>query len=88
MTCIDTATGKEKWNLELNGDLGPRRCLAKDRIYAINRRGRLFVVSTAGKKLDEVQLDAGVEATPAIVEGRIYITHGRPTSLCWSALRK
>ncbi len=46
------------------------------RIYAIDRRGRLFVVSTAGKKLDKVQLDAGVEATPAIVEGRIYIRTG------------
>ncbi len=78
MTCIDTATGKEKWNLELNGDFWASPVLAKDRIYAINRRGRLFVVSTAGKKLDEVQLDAGVEATPAIVEGRIYIrTDGR-----------
>ena len=73
LTCIDAATGKEKWNLDLNGDFWASPVLAKDRIYAINRRGRLFVVSTAGHKLDEVQLHAGVEATPAIVEGRIYI---------------
>jgi hypothetical protein len=30
-------------------------------------------VSTAGQKLDELWLGAGVEATPAIVQRRIYI---------------
>jgi outer membrane protein assembly factor BamB len=76
LTCVDAATGKEKWNLELDGDFWASPVLAKDRIYAVNRRGRLFIVSTAGQKLDEVRLDAGVDATPAIVEGRIYIRTG------------
>jgi len=76
LTCVDTASGKEKWNLELDGDFWASPVLAKDRVYAINRKGRLFVVSTAGQKLDEIQLDAGVDATPAIVEGRIYIRTG------------
>jgi outer membrane protein assembly factor BamB len=76
LTCVDAATGKEKWNLDLNGDFWASPVLAKDRVYAISRKGKLFVVSTAGRKLDEVQLDGGVEATPAIVEGRIYIRTG------------
>ena len=38
LTCVDAATGKEKWNLELNGDFWASPVLAKDRIYAINRR--------------------------------------------------
>ena len=36
----------------------------------------MFVVSTDGKKLDQVQLGGGVEASPAILEGRIYIRTG------------
>ena len=76
MICVDAATGKEKWNLELNGEFWASPVLAKDRVYAINRDGVLFVVSTAGKKLDEVKLGGGVEASPAILDGRIYIRTG------------
>ncbi|MGA2065651.1 MAG: PQQ-binding-like beta-propeller repeat protein [Thermoguttaceae bacterium] len=76
LVCIDTATGKEKWNLEVEGDFWASPVLAKDRVYAISRKGLLYVVSTAGRKLDEVQLDGSVEATPALVEGRIYIRTG------------
>ncbi len=74
--CLETATGKELWDVELDGEFWASPVLAKDRIYAINRKGRLFIVSTAGQKLDELQLGAGVDATPAIVQGRIYIRTG------------
>ena len=73
LTCVDSATGKEQWNLELDWDFWASPILAKDRIYAISRKGRLFVVSIAGRLLDDVQLDAGVDATPAIVQSRLYI---------------
>jgi outer membrane protein assembly factor BamB len=81
LACVDAANGKEKWNLELEGEFWASPVLAKDRIYAINRKGMLFVVSTAGKKLDAVQLDGGVEATPAIVAERLYV-RTRDSLLC------
>ncbi len=73
LTCVDTANGKQVWDLDLDGDFWASPVVAKDRIYAISRNGTLFVVSTAGKKLDTVRLNADVQATPAIAEGCIYI---------------
>ncbi len=78
LTCLDAATGKEKWNLDLEGTFWASPVVAKDRVYAINKAGVLFVVSTEGKKLEEVKLGDAVRATPAILDGRIYIrTAGR-----------
>lgn len=76
LTCIDCSTGNKKWDVKLDADFFASPVLAKDHIYAISRKGRLFVVSTPGRVVDDVQLDAGVDATPAIVEGRIYIRTG------------
>lgn len=74
--CVDAATGKDRWNLELKGQFYASPVMAKNRLYAINREGVLFVVSSDGKKLDEVELGKTVEATPAIFGGSIYIRTG------------
>ncbi len=73
LTCLDAATGKEQWNLELEGTFWASPVLAKDRVYAINKAGVLFVASIEGKKLQEVKLGDAVRATPAILDGRIYL---------------
>jgi hypothetical protein len=37
----------------------------------------MFVVSARGTKLAENKLDTGVDSSPAIVDGKIYVrTHG------------
>jgi outer membrane protein assembly factor BamB len=79
LVCIDAATGRKAWDLELAGRFWASPVVAGDRVYAINKAGVLFVVSTDGKKLDEVELgDPPVRATPAIIDGRVYIrTAGR-----------
>ena len=77
LICVDAATGKEKWNLELDGEFWASPVLAKDRVYAITRKGVLFVVSTAGKKLDEVQLDAGRASHAGDCRGTHLHSHRR-----------
>lgn len=73
LVCLDAATGKEKWTLELEGEFWGSLALAKDRIYLVSHDGNLFVASNEGKKLCQVDLQAGVPSTPAILDGRIYI---------------
>jgi outer membrane protein assembly factor BamB len=73
LTCTDAATGKEQWDWELEDTFWAWPVLAKDRVYAINEAGVSFVASIDGKKLEEIKLGDAVRATPAILDGRIYL---------------
>lgn len=70
---IGAADGKTKWKVALDGDFWASPVVASDRIYAINKDGMLYVVSTEGKKLQELDLAKSVTASPALVDGRLYV---------------
>lgn len=73
-TCLDATTGKELWDRD-----GPG-CYASliasgDRVYAIGRNGTcvIYRVGRTYQVVATCSLGEGVDATPAMTDGRLYI---------------
>lgn len=77
LTALSPASGKEIWSVELEGTFWASLVVTDGRIYAINREGTIYVVSTRGRKLAECKLAESVDASPAILKGRIYVRTAR-----------
>ena len=73
MFAVNPANGEEVWKVVMQGQFWSSPVLVNDRIYAINSNGVVYVVSTDGKLLAKSELNEEITATPAIVDGRIYI---------------
>ena len=76
LTCRDALTGEEIYQQRAgNGQFFSSPVLVDDKIYCASRDGVMIVVQTGRefKKLAENKLDSGVNATPAIANGRMYI---------------
>lgn len=73
--CLDAATGKEHWRQRLGGGFSASPTAAGDRIYLLDEEG-LMTVLAAGTKFDKLaanQLDGRTLASPAMVDGAIYL---------------
>ena len=77
LSALSPASGKDIWSLDLEGDFWASPVVAAGRIYAIDREGTIHVVSTEGRKLAECRLGEPVNASPAVLEGRIYVRTAR-----------
>jgi outer membrane protein assembly factor BamB len=75
VVCLDAATGKEKWKQEFDKGFSSSPVLAGDRIYAIDVEGLVHIFGAAAEYKEEgtVAMGEPVHATPAIMDGRIYI---------------
>ncbi len=74
--CIDASTGEEVWKKRLGGTFSSSPVLVGDMIYATNEGGETFIFKASSDKFVSVgknQLGESVFATPAIVDGRIYM---------------
>ncbi|MBT3198546.1 MAG: PQQ-binding-like beta-propeller repeat protein [Phycisphaerales bacterium] len=74
-SCMDVATGKRLWNKNFESSFYASPVLVGDRIYLINRKGKVYVIS-AGRELEELgkaDLGEACDASPAFAEGRMYI---------------
>jgi outer membrane protein assembly factor BamB len=76
--CVDAKTGKELWAERLGGggQFFSSPVLAKDKIYAINEKGTVFVFKASGdafERLGKIDLKETVIATPAIADGKLII---------------
>lgn len=83
LRCGDAATGKEAWELRLDGNFWATPITAGDYLYAFNEEGVGQVVSLAGSKgklVGENNLNDPVLGTPAIVDGALYV---RSTHALW-----
>ena len=74
-TCLDAHTGQEHYRQRLAGHFSSSPMFADGRIYLSNREGVTYVLSPgkAYKLLSENQLSEGILATPAAVDGAIYL---------------
>ncbi len=75
VVCLDAATGKEKWKQEFDEGFTSSPVLVGDRIYAIDLTGVMHIFAAAGeyKEIGTVETGEPVYATPAFMNGRIYI---------------
>jgi len=78
LTCFDAKTGKEfysKQRLEGMGNVFASPVGAKDRIYIVGQKGTMYVVKHGPefKILAKNKLDDNFNASPAIVDNRIYL---------------
>ncbi|MCF7817062.1 MAG: PQQ-binding-like beta-propeller repeat protein [Kiritimatiellales bacterium] len=75
VVCLDAATGKAKWEHEFNDGFSSSPVLVGDRIYAIDRKGvvHIFGAEAEYKEIATIEMGEPVYATPAFLDGRIYI---------------
>lgn len=74
-TCLDAHSGTEHYRERLSGNFSSSPWFSDGRIYVSNREGMTYVVR-AGKsfeKLAENALPEGIFASPAAVDGAIYL---------------
>ncbi len=73
--CYDVATGKTHWLKRLGGKFWASPVLADGRIYCVNAEGKTIVMAP-GTKYEELavnELDGAAQASPAIVDGSIFL---------------
>ena len=74
-TCLDAKTGAAVWTERLGGNFSSSPLLADGRIYVGNRDGATFVIKPGRtfELLATNQLDGQIFATPAAVDGAIFL---------------
>jgi outer membrane protein assembly factor BamB len=78
--CADAATGKALWSLRLRGTCSASPVAADGKVYATNEEGVTSVVAVGdqeGKLLATNPLGEGVQATPAVADGAIFLRSDR-----------
>jgi outer membrane protein assembly factor BamB len=73
--CYDAASGKPHWQQRLNGKFWASPVVAAGRIYCLDESATTTVLA-AGPKFELLatnKLDGQAKASPAIVDGAIYL---------------
>lgn len=75
LSCIDVASGEQVWTEYLDGEFNASPILAGDRIYLTDASGTTWIIKAARsyELVAKCPLGQTVRATPAFVNGRIYI---------------
>jgi len=76
VTCTDLKSGTELWKQRVEGKFSASPIIADGKLYAINEKGRGFVLDIRGDKpkiLAKNDLDDKIQATPAVANGAIYL---------------
>jgi outer membrane protein assembly factor BamB len=75
LLCLDGADGKEVWRQRVEGPFWGSPVIADGKLYAVNTKGRTFVVQLGDKPklLARNDLEDTINATPAVANGRIYL---------------
>jgi outer membrane protein assembly factor BamB len=74
--CLDAETGEVKWEQECDDGFNSSPILVGDRVYSIDISGVVYVFDATADTYHEiaaVEMGEPVYATPAFVNGRIYI---------------
>jgi len=75
VTCLEAATGDVHWRERVDGDFYSSPLWIEGRLYGISKRGEVVVLK-AGKEFEELgRVDLGEKtfATPAVVDGVMYL---------------
>ena len=75
MTCVDAATGKIEWQQRLGGQFAASPVTTPERVYCFDQRGKTTVLAAgaSAKPLAVNQLDEGCFASPAAVDGSLFL---------------
>jgi outer membrane protein assembly factor BamB len=75
VSCIEPETGLRIWRARIEGDYSASLLEAAGRIYAFSQEGVTTVFSPGERfeKLAENRLDGRIMATPAVVDGAMYL---------------
>ena len=75
LTCANTIDGEAAWRLRLKGSFWATPIIAGDQMFVVNREGvgQLIQLGEKGEIVSENEFREGVAATPAIVDGAIYV---------------
>jgi outer membrane protein assembly factor BamB len=78
VVCLDAATGKAKWEHEFDEGFSSSPVLVGDRIYSIDFDGvvHIFGAEAEYKEIAAIEMGESILATPAFMDGRIYIRGG------------
>jgi outer membrane protein assembly factor BamB len=73
--CVDAATGSEHWAQRLGGEFKASPVIAEGRVHFLNTAGKCFVLAAKPnfQRLAENSIDDEMLASPAIVDGQIYL---------------
>ncbi|MBN2316041.1 MAG: PQQ-binding-like beta-propeller repeat protein, partial [Sedimentisphaerales bacterium] len=75
LTCHKTSDGKKIWEHDLEEFCLASPSLVGDKIYVLTEKGVMFILETGDeyKELGRCELGEQCHATPAFLDGRIYI---------------
>ncbi|NOU35741.1 MAG: PQQ-binding-like beta-propeller repeat protein [Kiritimatiellaceae bacterium] len=75
VVCLDAATGKANWEQEFKKGFSSSPVLVGDRVYVIDITGvvHIFGAEAEYKEIGTIAMGEPVFATPAFMDGRIYI---------------
>ncbi|MCA9237214.1 MAG: PQQ-binding-like beta-propeller repeat protein [Planctomycetales bacterium] len=80
LTCSTVGSGKIDWRLRLGGSFWATPVIAGDRLVAINQNGKAYLVAIgdskdppAGKLVGECEFGEQVLASPAVVDGGLFV---------------
>jgi outer membrane protein assembly factor BamB len=76
VTCFDLKDGTELWKQRVEGKFSATPVIADGKLYAVNEKGRGFVLDITGEKPKIVaknDLDDKIQATPALANGAIFL---------------
>ena len=75
LTCFDVKGGQKLWEQDLDMEFQASPSIVGDRLYLFEETGKVLVVEVSRqfKELARSDLGEAVYASPAFVEGRIYI---------------
>lgn len=75
LTCYKTADGKKVWEHDLEENFLASPSLVGDRLYMLNQEGVMYIAEAGAeyKELAKCELGEECYASPAFMDGRIYI---------------
>jgi outer membrane protein assembly factor BamB len=75
VVCLSAKDGTEVWRQRLDGDFEGSPVIAGGKLYAVNNKGRAYVVELGDrpKVLARNDLDDKFQATPAVANGCLYL---------------
>ena len=73
--CFDAEAGRELWRQRVEGPFEASPIVADGKLYAVNKKGRTFVVELGEKPkvLARNDLEEAIQATPAVANGCLYL---------------
>jgi outer membrane protein assembly factor BamB len=75
LTCLETKSGAKRWEQRLDLEFNASPTLVGDRLLLVSTKGVAVSVAAENtfRELGRAELGEGVHASPAIVDGRIYL---------------